>query len=165
MFTAIVKPVPVYSTNILEQKQGSIESSKMKTSPSDIEQKHRVKSADTSLTAKLNSGVINLSTNTKTNLTLHDKIGNTKQARLETMPVKPRTTEATSLQTSNNESFARNAKLSGTFVKSFDIADNANQDHLAEKLDKEEDPVFATTKQSIQQQVMNEVGTVVICIG
>ena len=156
--------MPVYSTNISEQKQGSIKSSNMKTSASDIEQKHGVKSADTSLIAEPNSGVINLSTNTKTNLTLYDKISNTKQARLETMPVKLRTTEGTSLQTSNNKSLARNAKLSGTLIKSSDIADNANQDHLAGKVDKGEDPVFATTKQSIQQ-VMNEVGTVIICIG
>lgn len=156
MFIAIVKPVSIRSTNISEPKQDIMESEKVKTS-SHIRQKHEVESTDTSHKAVPSSGVINLSIDKKTNLRLDDKIGNTNQTRLEIVSVKPRTTEATSLQTSNNESLAKEAGLSRTLVKQ---AGSANQDHLAEKLNEEVDPVNATTKESTQQ-VMNKVGAVI----
>ena len=158
MFTAIVKPVSIRSTNILEQKQDINESEKLNTS-GHIRQKHEVKSSSsTSHKAIPSSGGINLSAEKKTSVSLNDKIGN--QTRLETVSVKPRTSEETNLQTRNSESFAKKTGLSRIFVKK---TDNANQDHLAEKLNEKMDPVIATTKESTQQ-VINKVGTVIICI-
>ena len=157
MFTAIVKPVSIRSTNILEQKQDINESEKLNTS-GHIRQNEVTSASSTSHKAIPSSGGINLSAEKKTSVSLNDKIGN--QTRLETVSVKPRTSEKTNLQTRNNESFAKKTGLSRIFVKK---TDNANQDHLAEKLNEKMDPVIATTKESTQQ-VINKVGAVIICI-